>query len=130
MTELEGERIDSILRGLHAILEMSNLDEGVEKLVRKILGLLEDESRTQEEVVKSLEKMLRRAPMTPEAAALRLMQQIRASAGSRKPPLGPAFGPGTRPREKSEDDPALHAAVDQLMEKIRKVKRTGVRGGV
>ncbi len=118
MTELENDTLESIRQGLHAILEMGNLDEGVEKVVRKILGLLEDESRTPEDIEKTLEKMLRRAPTTPEQAAMRLTQQLRESAGRRRRPLGRPAGRGA-PREKSEDDPRLRAVVDQLMDKVR-----------
>ncbi len=120
MTRLENDTLESIRQGLHAILEMGNLDEGVKKVVRKLLGLLEDESLMPEDLVKSLEKMLRRGPTTPEAAAMHLTQQIRASAGRRRRPLGRPAGRGA-PREES-GDPRLRAVADQLMDKVRKAK--------
>ena len=129
MTELGNDTLLSIRQGLHAILEMDNLDEGVEKVVRKILGLLEDTSKSPEDVVKSLERMLRRAPTTPELAAKQLVEKIRASAGRRRRPLGRPAGRGA-PQEKSEDDPRLRAEAMQLMKRIREgVERRRRPGG-
>ncbi len=129
--ELEhNDLVGSLRRGLNALLEMG-LEPGVEKVVRKLLALIEDNSGIPNGVAKAIEKMLQsRAPRNPEQAALRLTEKVRASTG-RRPPLGRPYGRGTRPREEVPDNSELRKAVDQIMEKIREAakRRTSVRGG-
>ncbi len=118
MTDLGNGTLESIRRGLHAILEMDALPPPVKEVVQRLLALLEDESRTPEDIEKALEKMLRRAPTTPEAAAKQLVEKNRESARRRRRPLGRPAGRGA-PREKSENDPKLRAAAVELLKKIR-----------
>ena len=120
MTELENDRIEGLRKGLRALLQM-DLEPGVEEVVRRLLGLIGDPTRTMDEVVKALERMVQ--PLSPEAAAMKLTQQLRENAGRRKPILGRPYGRGTRPPEKGQDDPRLRAVADQLKKKIREGRR-------
>ncbi len=142
MTPREASRVREVLREL---LGLGDLPQYGRSIIENLLKEMEAETpetkaKTQRQEfdelrreVKAIDVVLRgiekiRRP-SPEEAAKRLLAKVREDAGKRIP-LGPAFGRGTPPREKSEDDPRLGAMVDQLMEKVRKVKRTGVRGGV
>ncbi len=128
MTELDSEQLLTLRQDLRALLEMEDLDPAVEKIVRQILRLLENTSQTPEGIERALEKMLRRAPMSPEQAAMHLTQKIRANVGRRNPTLGRPFGRGTPPREK--DDPRLRAAAKELTRKVRESAERRRRPGV
>ncbi len=120
MTELENDQIEGLRKGLRALLDM-DLAPDVAEVVRRLLGLIGDPTRTMDDVVKALEQMFQ--PLSPEAAALRLTAQLRENAGRQKPILGRPYGHGTRPPEKGQDDPRLRAVADQLKKKIRDGRR-------
>ncbi len=127
-TDLEAGQIEALRQGLRSLLESGPLEPHLEKLVRKLLRLIEDETGIPDHVAEGIQKMLASRVQTPEQAAMRLSQKIREHAGRRRPPLGRPAGRGA-PREKSED-PHLHEAAKELMEKIRQAAERRRRGGV
>ncbi|MEE9173912.1 MAG: hypothetical protein V3U30_02925 [Thermoplasmata archaeon] len=78
-------------------------------------------------IAAAIEKMGR--GIRPEEAARRILEKIRASAGTRVP-FGAVSSPGTPPQAKPADNPRLQELTRTLMEKVRQAadrKRSGGR---
>ncbi|MEE9237181.1 MAG: hypothetical protein V3U52_05280 [Thermoplasmata archaeon] len=125
----EANQIESLRRGLHLILETDGLPPRVEKIVRRMLSLIQDETKIPNYIAESIAKMIESRVQTPEQAAVKLTRKVRESHGKRRPPLGRPAGHGTRSPEKDEDDPNLREVAGQLGDRIRKAAERRRRPG-
>ncbi|MEE9174146.1 MAG: hypothetical protein V3U30_04135 [Thermoplasmata archaeon] len=126
-TDLEAGQLESLRRGLNLILQTDGLPRKVVKLVRRMLGLLEDETKIPNYIAESIQKMIESRVQTPEQAAVKLTRKAHAPR-KKRPVLGSGYGRGTPPREKSGGDRRLREMADQLMERVQKAVQRR-RGG-
>ncbi len=117
-TDLEAGQIEALRRGLNAILQTNGLPPRVEKIIRKLLSVIEGETKIPNYVAAAIQKMIESRVQTPEEAAVKLTRKARTPR-KKRPVLGSGYGRGTRPREKDEDDPSLHEAAKELGDRIR-----------
>ncbi len=131
-SDKEASQLESLRQGLNLILQTDGLPPRVEKIVRRMLSLIQDETKIPNYIAESIQKMIEsRAPITPPAKAMQLVERVRQAAGRRRAPLGRPAGRGA-PHKKEDAEPRLKEMADKLVEKVKKAsqrRRTSTRGG-